>query len=149
MAAIQVYLDVSTLSRSFDDQSQARIRLETEAAALILAHVRLGTLELMVSPVHNVEINANPDVEERSYLRLLLERLGVPISADHLAVRERAEALADAGMGVADAAHVAFAEAAEAAFITVDDRLRKQCRRLAVKVWYGTPLAFCDKENLR
>ena len=149
MVAQAGYLDVSTLSRSFDDQSQVRIRLETEATALILANVRTGALELMVSPVHEVEIDANPALEERSYLKLLLANLGVPITADPVATRERAEALADAGMAVADAAHVAFAEAANAAFITVDDRLRKQCRRLSVKIWYGTPLAFCDKENLR
>ncbi len=149
MAVQRVYLDVSTLSRSFDDQSQARIRLETEAAALILANIRAGSLELMVSPVHEVEIDANPATEERSYLKLLLAGLGVPIVVDPLATKARAEALADAGMGIADAAHVAFAEAADAAFVTVDDRLRKQCRRLSVRVWYGTPLAFCDKENLK
>ena len=149
MAAQPLYLEVSTLSRSFDDQIQARIRLETEATALILASVRAGTLELMVSPVHNVEIDANPSTEERSYLKLLLAGLGVPIVADAVATRARAEALADAGVGIADAAHVAFAEAGGAAFITVDDRLRRQCRRLSVKVWYGTPLAFCDKENLK
>ena len=116
---------------------------------MILANVRAGKLEMYVSPVHAVEIDANPATEERSYLRLLLAEIGVPITADFVTTRARTEALADAGMGIGDAAHVAFAEAAEAAFITVDDRLRKQCRRLAVKVWYGTPLAFCDKENLR
>gem|GEM_PF-1482095 len=34
-------------------------------------------------------------------------------------------------------------------FVTVDDRLLKQCRRVQATVWYGTPLAYCEKENLR
>jgi hypothetical protein len=33
---VKVYLDVSCLNRPFDNQGQARIRLEAEATALIL-----------------------------------------------------------------------------------------------------------------
>ena len=64
-------------------------------------------------------------------------------------MRRRAEALADGGMGIADAAHVAFAEAVQADFVTVDDRLLRQCQRLDVNIWCGSPLVYCDKENLR
>ena len=38
--AKNVYLDVCALCRPFDDQQQVRIRLETSAVELILAHVR-------------------------------------------------------------------------------------------------------------
>lgn len=64
-------------------------------------------------------------------------------------IRTRAEFLSELHMGAADAAHVAFAEFAKADFVTVDDRLLKLCRRLDIGVWHGTPLAFCDKEDLR
>jgi hypothetical protein len=37
----------------------------------------------------------------------------------------------------------------QADFVTVDDRLLKQCRRVQATVWYGTPLTYCEKENLR
>jgi hypothetical protein len=43
-----VYLDVCALSRPFDDQSQMRIRLETDAVQLILSHIRSGSLTLIV-----------------------------------------------------------------------------------------------------
>ena len=33
---MKIYLDVSCLNRPFDDQTQARIRLEAEAVLLIL-----------------------------------------------------------------------------------------------------------------
>jgi predicted nucleic acid-binding protein len=52
-------------------------------------------------------------------------------------------------MGVADAAHVAFTEYAGADFVTVDDRLLKQYQRLGLKVWSGSPLAYCDKESFK
>ena len=148
-AARKVYLDVCALCRPFDDQQQVRIRLETAAVELMLAHIRPAELELIVSPIHNVEIEAITDAEEGQQLRLLLERLGTPFNFDLAATRQRAEQLTQQGMGVADAAHPAFAEQAGADFVTVDDRLLKQCRRIKPTVWYGTPPTYCEKENLR
>lgn len=34
-------------------------------------------------------------------------------------------------------------------FITCDDHLLRQCRRIGLQVWSGTPPSYCDKENLR
>lgn len=148
MTTKQVYLDVCVLSRPFDDQQQARIHLETTALELILAHIRAGELEIIVSPVYQAEIAAIPYAQERQHLHFLLAEIGMQPEVDLSHVRRRAEALAQAGMGVADAAHVAFAEYVGADFVTVDDRLLKKCHRLAVQVWCGTPQAYCDKENL-
>lgn len=149
MSTKQVYLDVCILCRPFDDQQQGRVRLETAAFDLILSQVEASALHLIVSPVHQAEIGAIYDAEMRQQLLMLLDRLGNQPDYDFSTVRQRAEMLADKGMGVADAAHVAFAEAAHADFVTVDDRLLRQCLRLNVTVWCGTPLAYCDKENLR
>lgn len=149
MTIKRVYLDVCILCRPFDDQQQVRIRLEANALDLILAQVVTGKLELIVSPAHWVEINAFRNLEQRQQLLILLDQLGSQLAFDLSLARRRAEALADGGMGVADAAHVAFAEASEADFVTVDDHLLRQCQRLDVGVWCGSPLAYCDKENLR
>jgi predicted nucleic acid-binding protein len=145
----QVYLDVCALSRPFDDQDEMRIRLETSAVDLILSYVRSGNLQLVVSPVHDVEIGAISYMEERRQLELMLEQIGVRPDFDLMSARQRAEALVAQGVGLADAAHLAFAEQIGADFVTCDDRLLRQCRRVGVKVWAGTPPAYCDKENLR
>lgn len=137
------------MCRPFDDQQQVRIHLETSAVELILAHIRYGEIELIVSPVHEVEIDAIDEVEERQQLLLLLKQLGTSFKFDLPAVRERARQLAAQGLGMADAAHLAFAEAAQAEFVTVDDRLVKRCRRIKPAVWCGMPPAYCEKENLR
>ena len=60
-----------------------------------------------------------------------------------------AEQLVEHGLGPADAAHLALAEAAEADFVSCDDRLLRQCRRVESSIWFGTLMAFCDKENLQ
>ena len=149
MPVKRIYLDVCVLCRPFDNQQQARIRLETNALELILAHISDSELEFIVSQAHFIEINSIRQAEERQYLLLLLDQLGTSFEFKMSAVRRRAEMLVDNGMGIADAAHVAFAEFAQADFVTVDDRLLKQCLRLNVKVWCGSPLAYCDKESLR
>ena len=64
-------------------------------------------------------------------------------------VRERAEELYCLKLGVADAAHVAFAEQCGAEFISCDDSLIKKCLRHGIKTWCGNPVAFCEKEKLR
>jgi len=61
----RVYLDVCALSRPFDDQSQVRVQLESNAVALILEHVKETELELIVSTIHDIEINPISDLEER------------------------------------------------------------------------------------
>ena len=144
-----VYLDVCALCRPFDDQNQMRIRLETDAVQLILSHVRAGNLGLIVSPVHEVEIAAIEDLAERTLLQSMLHEIGDRGTLDLRQARRRAEELVRQGLGPADAAHVAWAEQVGAAFVTCDDRLLRQCRRLAVSVWCGTPVAFCDEEDLR
>jgi len=63
----RVYLDVSALCRPFDDQTQMRIRLETDAVQLIFSHMRSGSLVMVASPVHDVEIGAIPDLSEYSF----------------------------------------------------------------------------------
>ncbi|MCD4739441.1 MAG: PIN domain-containing protein [Anaerolineae bacterium] len=145
----RVYLDVCTLCRPFDEQTQIRIRLETEAVQLILSHIRLEDLPCMVSPVHRLEIDAISNFTEREYLLALLQEIGTVVAAERATVRARAEALVAQGLGPADAAHLAFAEAADADFVTTDDRLVRQCRRIGSAVWCGTPVAYCEKEDLR
>jgi len=145
----RVYLDVCALCRPFDDQSLVRIRLETIAIELILDHVRQREIEMIVSPAHAVEIEAIVDLEERRQLISLIEQLGTPPRFDLSAARKRAEYLADHGLGVADAAHLAFAEQAQADLITVDDRLIKRSKRVRSAIWCDTPPAYCEKESLR
>lgn len=137
------------MCRPFDDQSAIRIRLETEAVQLILSHVRTENFILVASPVHDVEIGAISDPIEREHLLSTLRRIGHRVEVDLSRTRERAEHLTDQGLGPADAARLAFAEATGADFVSCDDRLLRQCSRMQSDTWSGTPVAFCEKEDLK
>ena len=144
-----IYLDVCALCRPFDDQTQLRVRLETDAIQLILSHVRSGHLALVVSPAQDIEISAIDELAEREHLTSLLQQIGDRVEFDLKQARNRAEEMARLALGPADAAHLAFAEQAQASFITCDDRLLRQCKRVRPAVWVGTPVSFCDEEDLR
>lgn len=144
----RVYLDVCSLNRPLDDQNQLRIRMEADAVQLILSHVRAGDVNLVVSPAHHVEVAANPDTSRREHVQILLRELGTEISVDLIKARLRATALIRGGVKPADAAHAALAEMADCAFVTVDDRLLRRLHHTDLGVWFGTPGAYCEKEDL-
>jgi predicted nucleic acid-binding protein len=116
---------------------------------LILSKVREGDLKLVSSSAHKLEIDAIPDAFERVELEAILEGFGEPIKGDVSKIRARAEDLVSSGFGIGDAVHVAFAECSGAEFISCDGRLLKKCLPHKVKVWFGNPLAFCEKEGLK
>ncbi len=149
MKSKPIYIDICAISRPFDEQKYLRIRLETDAVNLILSKVRSGDYKLLVSTVHIKEIEAILDNILRIELQTVLNRWGERIKVDMAKTRTRAEELIKLGLGVADAAHVAFAEQAEAQFITCDDRLVRKCMNHKIKVWCGNPVAFCEKEKLK
>ena len=145
----KIYLDVCALCRPYDDQSYMRINLETIAVQLIFSAIDQNMYDLVYSPVHVKEISAISNQVERFELYHLLQETAKFIKVDKTYARKRAEKLVSVGLGVADAAHLVFAEAVEADFITCDDKLCKKCRTLDLAIWAGNPVAFCDKEGLR
>lgn len=144
-----LYLDVCSLCRQYDDQSYVRIVLETIAVHLIFSAIERNDYSLVYSPVHIKEISAITNKIERIELFHLLKKSGRLIDCNMEMGRTRAEELVSIGVGPADAAHLSFAEIAMADFVSCDDKLCKKCSRIDLKIWTGNPLAFCEKERLK
>ncbi len=123
--ADRLYLDVSVLNRPFDDQSQVRIKLETEAFLAILERIEAGEFAMVGSSVLDFENEANPFAERKerveSYLKLASQF--VKVDED---LKERAETIATFGFKGFDALHLACAEMAAETFLTVDDKVIKR-----------------------
>ena len=116
----KLYFDVCTLCRPFDDQNVMKIRIETDAYYLILEAIQNKKYEMITSPVHFEEINAIGDLYERHELLALLTKYGTDLPCDTGKIRARAEYLYSKRFGVADATHIAFAEATADFFISCD-----------------------------
>lgn len=144
-----IYLDVCALCRPFDDQSYMRIHLETAAVNLIISAADKRIYQMVYSPVHLKEIEAITDIQEALELKALLTSKGKRLKVDLDKAMNFAEDLVERGYGVADAAHVAFAELSGVDFISVDDKLIKKCLKTDLRIWTGTPISFCEKEDLQ
>ncbi len=122
---MKIYLDTCCLNRPFDDQRQARIRLESEAVTLILEKIHTEEWEWIGSEVLLYEIEQNSDVERKERLLLLAEASNkiVEITDEILA---HAEKLVESGFDEFDAVHLASAQKGKVeVFLTSDDSLQK------------------------
>ena len=140
----RVYFDTCALSRPFDDQSQARIRLEAEAVAHLLRAVDEGRLEWVSSEVVVFEVTRIPDEAQRESLLSLARRAGftVPLSGE---IGRRARVLRQQGLRDLDALHLASAEATQAGvLITTEQRFIRTAAGLnpASTVQVKNPVVF-------
>lgn len=135
---MRIYFDVSCLNRPFDDQTQARIHLESETITLILQRIDDAEWEHVSSQMADMETDAISDDERRKRVKLLLPDQAFSVKLDE-AIFARAGELEQLGVKPADAVHLAAAESLHAdVFLTCDDRLRRTAQReqhqIAVKV---------------
>ena len=130
----RIYLDNCVLNRPFDDQSQERIRLETEAIILLLSHLERKEWTWLGSQALELEIDNTPDSEQQSRLRRVTEFVSLTIEVGEKELA-RANELQKLGFVGFDAVHLACAESGKAdIFLTTDDRLLKLAKRLAKKL---------------
>lgn len=141
---MKIYLNVSCLNRPFDDQEQARIRLEAAAVGMILERIDDGRWIHVSSEMASIEIDANPDPQRRARVRLLLpEACNLVMLTPVLFTR--AESLEGLGFKAADALHVAAAEEAGAdVLLSCDDRFCRtgQRHRKRLRVAIQNPLTW-------
>ena len=146
----RIYMDLCALERPYDDQSFPRIEAETAAVILIMTLVKATEYILTYTPVHEDELHRNTDGAMRLEILKLLHSYGDNVASlfDFRGIENRGIELHGMGMGIADAMHVAYAEACNAEFITCDDDLIRKCRRNNIIIWYGSPVDFGKKEGL-
>ncbi len=141
---MRIYFDTCCLNRPFDDQSQNRIHLESEAIIIILNKLYKGELEWIGSEVLDIEVENIPNIEKRRYLTKILEFVheSLQIEDDDLV---RAKQLKEIGFKSFDSMHIACAERGNVEILlTTDDKLLKLAERskdvLNVKV--SNPLTW-------
>ena len=141
---MNVYLDNCCMNRLFDDQSDRRIRFESEAVKLILSLCEQRRW-------HNVaqfEIDQIPDEDRRKKMQLLCRQSDDVITIDK-SISARAKELEKKGIQAFDALHLACAEDGADVFLTVDDKLLKQALRIEdLKVPVNNPVVWLITEEL-
>lgn len=130
----KIYLDTCCLSRFFDDQTQDRVRRETEAVGTILETFRQGEWRWLVSTVLEIEVNRNLNFSQRLRVRSLLARANQLILLTE-AETSRATMLESLGFKFFDALHIASAESGTAdILLTTDDRFVRRAKRVSERL---------------
>ncbi len=145
---LKIYLDTSVYNRPFDDQRQARIRLEAEAFLSILEKTIAGEVSVISSSVLAYEnsLSPFPDRKEQIVSYMALASRTIKMSDT---IRKRATVFEQAGFDSLDAMHIACAESGGAEyFITCDDAVIKKARkdRKSVSLSVCGPLEFLLEE---
>lgn len=147
MGIMRIYLDTCCLNRPFDDQTQARIRLESEAVLVVLAHIEKGDWEWVGSDVLMDEIEQMPDMLKQARVKLLASFVRQTIRVSDKEA-QRARELHREGFQVFDALHLACAESAKAdVFLSTDDRLLKIAKQVSdrLHVRVENPLVWVEE----
>ena len=126
---LRIYLDNCCFNRPYDDQSQLRISLETQAKLYIQGLIVSDQFELTSSYMLDYECSRNPYEMRRTTIRSFLDNNTV-VYLDEAGYKDQVEELAKeitaTGVKSADAIHTACAIIANCDYLlTTDDRLLK------------------------
>lgn len=125
---MRVYLDNCCYNRPYDDQSQLRISLESQAKMAVQTAIRQGKIELATSYMGYYETSQNPyEMRRRHILDFQDSYAEVHVSEGmDEKVNEMAIEIEQTGIKHKDACHVACAILSKCDyFLTTDDRLLK------------------------
>jgi predicted nucleic acid-binding protein len=146
---MRIYLDVCCLNRPFDDQTQDRIHLESEAVRAILNCCQSGEWQLVGSEVVDFEISKIPDDDRRQKVSILAGITEFKLIID-ATIKDRAVELHKLGFKPFDALHIACAERGDAdVLLTTDDKILQKALQLQkniIKVRIVNPLKWFMEE---
>jgi predicted nucleic acid-binding protein len=121
-----VYLDTCSIQRPFDDQSQLRVAMESEAVLRAIQLVEQGDLDLLASETLRIETEQNPHSRRRRFAFGVLALATRVVETDSQ-IESRARQYEDIGLRPFDALHLSSAvEAGADMFCTTDDQLLRR-----------------------
>ena len=139
---MRLYIDLSCFNRPFDDQSQERIRLETEAILNVLTRLMEGKETLLWSWAMSFENDKHPRPDRRDEIAVWQAQAERTIDLSG-GLQERAREFEQQGIPALDAAHLAAAEIGGAdVVLTCDDVMVQRAARLGLSLRVLNPMAY-------
>ncbi len=140
---MKIYMDTCCYNRTFDDQTQERIRLESEAILTILKRGQTGKYKIIGSSILELEIDQMHDERKKRNVSELYKVTNLSILYTD-EIRERAREIVNmSNIKTFDSLHVAAAESANAdVLLTTDGKFEKIAAKLDLKVRVLNPLKF-------
>ena len=140
---MKLYLDNCCYNRPFDDQTQERIHLESEAILTILQRGQAGIYSIIGSNILELEMDRMQDIVKRERVKELYKVADLHIMYTGQIKKRSQEIMSQSKIRTFDSLHIAAAEAAGAdVMLTTDDKLEKMSGRMNLNVKVMNPLRF-------
>jgi len=124
MNTIKTYLDNCCYNRPYDDRTQIRIHIETEAKLHIQRKITKEKLQLAWSYILDYENAANPFEFRKTLIRKWKKKAFTFVKENKVVLKNAEEVKSNYGIKAKDALHIACAiEAGCDYFITTDDEI--------------------------
>ena len=138
-----IYLDNCCYNRPFDDQTQERIHLESEAILTVLQRGQAGIYKIVGSSILELEMERMHDAMKKQRVKDLYKITNMHICYTEEIKFRSQEIMKLSKIRTFDSLHIAAAEAAKAdALLTTDDKLEKMAEKLDLNVKVMNPLKF-------
>jgi predicted nucleic acid-binding protein len=140
---MRIYLDNCCFNRPFDNQSQIRIYIESQAKLFVQEKIRINEIELVWSYILDYENNFNPFEERRTVIKHWKNKSIIDISESQ-EILQNAEYLTKKGIKSKDALHIACAIDGKCDyFLTTDDDILSKLKTFE-KIIVINPVNFLN-----
>lgn len=141
---MKLYLDNCCYNRPYDDQTQARIHMESEAVLAIINKCKQNNDEIIGSPVLDFEIEQIVNIEKCNNVKNFYDQTINRRFEYNVDILKRVKELfKKTTIRTLDRFHLAFAENADVdVLLTTDDKFEKACSKISLKLQVKNPLVF-------
>lgn len=140
---LKLYLDNCCYNRPFDDQTQERIHLESEAILTIFQRGQEGIYKIVGSSILELEMERMKDVVKKQRVKDLYKVAVIHVYYTEEIKKRSQEIMKLSKIRTFDSLHLAAAEEVKAdVMLTTDDKLERMAEKLELKVRVMNPLKF-------
>ena len=141
---MRIYLDNCCYNRPFDDQTQPRIREETDAISAIITQMITNDDIILSSDILLFEVSKIKANDKRRAILSMIDRASTQTVVWNEQINFRRNGImCTANIHYMDAAHLACTEFGNAnIFLTTDDKLIKACGNLNLKFRVLNPAIY-------
>ncbi len=141
---VRIYLDSCCYTRQTDDQTQPRIRMESEAVQVILSECAKGNFTLVSSVTVAFEICNIPDTYKRHFALSQFNSISEAIPYTD-AIRQRAKEFERYNLKAFDSIHLATAEYADVEYLfTTDTRFINSAGKTNTNIKVVNPVSIME-----
>jgi predicted nucleic acid-binding protein len=141
MPYMKIYLDNCCFNRPFDDQTQIRIKIETEAKLKIQEEIRSGKFQLIWSYILDYENSRNPYIERKIRIEAL-KKYAIEDIEENENILKIADIFNKIGIKKLDSLHLSCAVYANGHyFLTTDDGILR-CKNQIEQIKIDDPIGF-------